>query len=200
MKNLIIKTCLFTLGGVVLLLALLFGVFVIFFPSVLANTADKLGNYDVAIHYYEKQYDKTQSLDDLFVLCKKLDVEKSPEDSKSYLSVMINSDGFVDFCLAQDKGGEDMACGEYLTSKYVCAIYECGQKGLSIIVAKDMVEEYGYTSYNPFYTLTVRYGESMTDDELNELKTAINEVKVGLTGSQLETAENDLLYIEELLK
>ncbi len=201
MKKLILKTVLITLACVIGLLAILFGVFAIFFPSILAKTADNLGNYDVAIHYYEKQYQKTEDLDDLFVLCQKLDVKESPESAKEYLSIMVRSDGFVDFCLEQDKiSAEDIACGEYLTSKYVCAIYECGQTGVAIVVAREMVEEFGYTAYNPFYTLTLRYGAKMTDSELTEIKDTITQIKAGLTGTELEIANDDLAYVEQLLK
>ena len=162
MKKLVLKTAAITLACVVGLTAIIFGIFALFIPKPLANLFDKLGWYSWSMSYYEKQYQKSNDVEDLYTVCLKVDQENDSERAEKYLAIIVGMDNFRDFCRSKDRKGDALTTEEYLEAKYVNVVYR--NKGIDEAMQKatrcvSYVGTNGYTEHNPYYML-------VTDDSL----------------------------------
>lgn len=151
MKKLVLKTALITFACIIGLTALLFGIFALFFPKTLGNAFDKIGGYSASMHFYEKQYEKTQSLDDLYTLCIKVDGYNDAARAKEYLGDMVKHQDFLEFCKKYD-GNNVVSTEEYLESKFVTAVYV--NDGIEEAMNQMLIcTVNGYTEFNPINML-----------------------------------------------
>lgn len=194
MKKLVIKTASITLAVIIGVMALTFGALCIFAPKTVAGLFDGAGGYSASVFFYEKQYNKTQSTDDLYYLVLKLDDQKDPTKTREYLSVFLALEGVEDYCKTFDTTNNKMTTYEYLNGKYACAIYKDTGIGDTITFLEKSVAD-GYTDYNAYSTIISVYGEVLTTEELNALKSSIQ----GLTRTN-QYVTRDINLINELLK
>lgn len=68
MKKVILKTALLTLSGIVALMLLVYGVFAYFFPANLADVYRGVFNYDLALKYSERAFEKDKSMENRIIL------------------------------------------------------------------------------------------------------------------------------------
>ncbi|MBO5714534.1 MAG: hypothetical protein J6R83_03815 [Clostridia bacterium] len=87
-----------------------------------------------------------------------------------------------------------MTTYEYLNGKYACAIYKDTGIGDTIRFLEESVAD-GYTDYNAYSIIISVYGEDLTTEELNALKSSIQ----GLTRTN-QYVTRDINLINELLK
>ncbi len=198
MKKLITKTALVTLCSILLLLSLLYGVFAIFFPKPLANAFWDMGSYHSAVVFYEKQYNKTQSLDDLHTLCVKLDAHKDSERVVEYASKFVGHEKFSTTCEGKDiEGG--VSSEDIIEGKFVCAYYlETKDIYTTVERAKSFVKN-KYSEYNPFYMLYTDSELNLTATQLNEIIKGINSAKASLPSAQKTIAQADIDAINAML-
>ncbi len=114
MGKLIIKTAAITLACIIVLALILFGVFSLFFPSVMVSVTDKLGMESACASYSVSQYKKSGTIEDLSVAVKRSYAAGHYEDSAFYGKILINDDGFTAFCDladAQMSPAEEMIMG-----------------------------------------------------------------------------------------
>jgi hypothetical protein len=108
MKKLVIKTASITLAVIIGIMALTFGALCLFAPKTVARLFDGAGGYSPSVFFYEKQYNKTQSTDDLYYLVLKLDDQKDPTKTREYLSVFLQLEDVEDYCKTFDTTNNKM--------------------------------------------------------------------------------------------
>ena len=116
MRKLVIKTAFITLASILVALAITFGAFVTFAPRSLADFFDGVGNYSASVFFYEKQYIKTESFEDLVELVNQIDDANDGERAEKYLGVLINHQDFEAFCLNKKVMGIPLT--EYYNGRY----------------------------------------------------------------------------------
>jgi|GEM_PF-5292606 hypothetical protein len=70
-NNIIVKTAVTTLVSLILFFILVVGSLTLFYPSSLAKASSSLGLEHISVYYYEKAYNKTQDINDLYNLLNK---------------------------------------------------------------------------------------------------------------------------------
>ena len=196
MGRVVVKTVVLTLVSLIAVFFLGYGSFAVSSPKSLAKAWSNLGNYDYAIKYYEKQYEKSESISDLAILCDKLNEKEDSARSVKYLALLTQDEGFASFCAEQDvNGGYDFTAYEFYCGKYASAV--CFNSGINdaVSVAKKSVQSGGYTKYNAFYallgveTLTAADG-AVIKDEIQSL--------TGLSTSEQAFASRDVAIADSI--
>ena len=212
MKKLVLKTASLTLAGILALGVILFGIFSLFSPKTIANTADKMGNYSVSVFYYEKAYEKSGYLEDLYDLIVKIDATTDGAKAEKYCGVMFgptNANKLTPFLLQKDREVADtsITTHEYLYGKYAIAL--CSQSDLAkidklITVCVKYTEDYGYTENHPLTTAVSACVKNLSKEELQKLSSQLGEIQqVILTkedyGQELNRFSKDKTEIQERL-
>ena len=208
MKKLVLKTALITLCSIIALLGILYGVFALFFPKTLAKTFEALGSDNAAIHYYEKQYEKTEDLQDLITLCAKLDVYEDTERAEKYLTILVAKPGFYSTCLDSDVSGQ-ISNEEYFEGKWVVATYlkDGINKAIENSIFSIRKGNYRYSEYNPFYILYTDSNINWAETEekyagLSDIHSAIHYLCGYETGEselndvEIQVAVRDIIALE----
>lgn len=107
MKKLVIKTAIITLASIVSIMAVAFGTLCVFMPKTVAGGFEKLGSKTASVFFYQKQYQKTNDIEDLIVV---IDCAYSMEDyvlQEEYLKELINHKDFDAFCKQEDIKNND---------------------------------------------------------------------------------------------
>ena len=199
MKKIVLKSALITLLCVAVLFALVYAALAIFSPVTLARFYGSTGAYSMSVKYYEKQYSKTNSTDDLYALCVKVDDFNDSARAEKYLTLFIDGDSaaFRSYCAGKDGSSAGITTREFCFGKLTCATYT--EKGCADAVdcAKVLVGT-DYTKYNPFNTL-IHSGISFSAGELSLIKAQIEAIAENLTPEQQAFATRDVQYIDSLL-
>ncbi|MCQ2387076.1 MAG: hypothetical protein MJ066_01340 [Clostridia bacterium] len=191
MSKIIIKSALITFVSVIALFLAVYFCVGIFSPLSIAKSYDKLGNYDISVKYYEKQYKKTQKIEDLAFLCEKLDEKNVNKKGESkavyYLDKLLSCENYVSFCQEKDKNSRGITAKEFFDGKYVVSIYyesgiENALEKATLIIGED------YTEYNPFYILISEIGDNISKEESEKIRNSIN--------SNNEFAKRDLQLLK----
>ena len=153
MKKLILKTALLTLATLICLSAMLYGFFALFFPVKIANLLDGLGREDVAIAYYELEYQKTSEIDDLVNICTRLDARNDSHKAQKYLEALVEHEEFEEFCSKRDKENKNpLTSRDFFYGKLFIATKVCDGIDEAIAVGEDAINigHNQYNEYNPF--------------------------------------------------
>ncbi len=197
MSKLVLKTIAITLASVIGACLLTFGALSLFAPATVARFSDSMGNSSVAVFFYEKQYKKTNDIDDLSILVLKLQDQGETVKEESYLKEMISRSDFEEFCKSQNQNQTDLDSREYYYGAYSITLCKNGKLDDAINFGKEYVEDFGYTSLNP---LRLLIGEYKNDKiELAKVRSGIMTVTVNLSGEQLTLALGDLVKLDGLL-
>ena len=198
MTKLVLKTVVITLIAVLGACSVIFGSLVLFAPVTVADFASGMGMYKTAIYCYEKQYGKSDNIDDLAVLILKIDEQKDSEKSEKYLEIMCNRVDYAEYCNVSDSniGGAQVSLDEFYRGKYAVALVKNGKFEIAINVAKGYASEKGYTNFNPFSVIIAELGRQLTAEQLGTLRTEINAY---VNGAQGTIAQEDIMQIEQLL-
>ncbi len=207
MKKLVLKTVAITMASIIALLLFTCGIFAIFFPSVIAKTADNLGWGNTAVKYYEKQYDKTEDIEDLYTLCFASFNNGDYERAKFYFATLNSSQPqFNVLCEIKDLERESV-----IKTKEICigalirSFYEVDGYAVAVTKSCNYVVSNAYTEYSPFLFLLESYGEDLTTSELNLMKDKIRALINGQEGAGLSSeetafAQKDITEINRLLE
>lgn len=201
MSKLIFKTAAITLASVIGVCSLVIGILMLCSPRTIANVLDGMGGYSASVYFYEKQYDKTESVNDLSCLILKIDGEKDPFLLEKYLGTMIGREDFNNFCVEQDANSDsDITTKEYYHGNYAVILVKNGKFSEAVNVANDFVRANGYTEYNPYSVMISQVGSTLTKANISTLKSKVRNHKYSLSGEAEARAQADLLKIEELIK
>ena len=195
MKKLILKTIAFTLSGVILAMALLYGIFALFAPSTLANVFDSVGNYSLSVHYYERAYNKHNSIDNLYILCERVDEKSDALMAEKYLTIFVEHSEFSSFCTQKDseESQDFMKSEDFYYGKYVVSIFNNDKEDLglsnALIKCEQRVNAVGYKNYNPFSILIM--AGNFTDSQLDSIDMKIVEILPNLSVEEQVFANQD---------
>ena len=194
MKKLVLKTVAITVGAILSLMAAIYFVISLVSPKTLAGFWKDLGSYSVAAKYYERQYNKSGTVDDLSELCVYLDAKRDGVRTAKYLKLFTESDKFSERCAQEDeRGGFKYTAYEYYYGKYTVAEFYANKIEGAIVVAKQAVSTgTGYSEHNAFYVLLID-AEDLSASDGNAISAAVTEIKSGLTdATQIGYADRDI--------
>lgn len=97
MKNVVIKTSVITVAIILLLLSFSYSVLSLFFPSTVARMASDLNLDALALHYYEKNYQNTNDINDLYHLINTAQSSKNYEMVVKYYEILEDDSQYYDF-------------------------------------------------------------------------------------------------------
>lgn len=208
MKKLIIKTAILTLLGIICAVFITFGILTITSPKLIGNIGSKFNNYKVAVSFYEKQYNKTLDIEDLYNLVNVLDADKTP-DKTEYFSKLLLDEGKKeenkDFFKKKDVGKNQVKTKNYIASKYVISRYNA-KTGFNYILtfSTSIVQEGDYTARNyvegnPYSSLIASKGSTMTIDELQAVKKELESIKYSFSDKEYERINADITLVKELI-
>ena len=102
MGKLILKTALITLACIIALALLLFGVFSLFFPSVMVSVTGGLGMDGACASYSVSVYKHTDEIGDLALAVERSYYAERYGDAAEYGAVLLGRDDFPSYCSALD--------------------------------------------------------------------------------------------------
>lgn len=201
MKKLVIKTALITIACLLVLAILIYGILAIFSPKTLATVYQNFGNDSLSVKYTEKQYNKTKDIEDLYLLCVKLDYERDSEKTEEYTAILTSLTEYNGFCKEKDNEvGSVIKTHELIEGKFVCAVYKNGGIEKTVETAKGLICE-EYSKYNCINTFIITFGEGLKGEEILKLKNCLIEIKMNFVyGESLANIENDINLLEEIAK
>ena len=119
MKKVIVKSVIITLILVLLSSTIISVVLCLFFPKTISNLSFKVGNYDLAVTYSEKSYEKDPSVENLIDLVEKSIIAKNNAVTSNYTGLLLVDESFINDVLPSKEAGYF----NYLASSYVKALY-----------------------------------------------------------------------------
>ena len=129
MKNLVVKTAIITLASIVSIMAVTFGALCAFMPKTVAGFFENLGSKTASVFFYQKQYQKTNKIDDLIVV---IDYAYLMEDfvlQEKSLKELINHDDFNDYCQQKDAENQsEISTKEYYKGYYNAVVQKLNSK------------------------------------------------------------------------
>jgi hypothetical protein len=198
MKKTVLKTVGFTLLGVILTLAIFFGVFFFVAPGILGNASKELGNHGAAVYFYEKQYGISGDFGDLSRLVYELDPYEDAELTEEYTTIVLED--FDEYFAVRSSDFESvLSAKEYFYNKCVVAMVENGNLDGALSKANDFVldEDCGYTTFNPFRIIISTKASGMTSQELLKIKAKLTTLQSsGVGGTLIAT---DISELNQLL-
>ncbi len=194
MKGLIVKTALITLAIIFSVVLLVVGALSIFSPITLAKGFDGLGCYSLTTYFYEKNYQKSEDIEDLALLAIKLNQDSDGEKAEKYLKELVRHENFNEFC-ASEQGG-NVYNKEFYTGKYAVVLVKNSKLIDAIDVADVFVLENGYTDFNPYSVLLIECGKNLSVEDLNLIKGKLTTFIDVFSSSQ--NVATDIEYIEQL--
>ena len=186
MKKLVIKTVVIVLSIIVGILAITFGILCLTTPKTIAKGFENLGNYSASKHFYEMQYDKTGSIDDLQILIDNAYGNNDKRALQGYLAELIGHKKFKDFCTSRNTGlqlGQIKTEEEY-SAFYASVLFDNGKFDGVITFCSSYVNEMGYTKYNPFTELIKSKLSDLSAEQKTQLITALNGHKDAISDSE----------------
>ncbi len=133
MKKVILKTALLTLSGIIALMLVVYGVFAYFFPASLADAYRGVFNYDLALKYSERVFEKDKSMENRIILVRDAINAQNEEKIIQYApSVLFYSELSLDdrsvisekYCVALYNSAKSEENESEKTHKYEKAIQE----------------------------------------------------------------------------
>ena len=175
MKKLVIKTVVIVLSIIVGILAITFGILCSTNPKAIAKGFENLGNYPASKYFYEMQYDKTESIDDLFVLIDNAYGHNDKTSLQSYLGELISHNKFKEFCTNKNAtiSSSDMQTEEYYSAFYASVLYDNDEFDGVLTFCRSYIDVMGYTKFNPFTELIK--AKNLSIEQKNQIKKALND-------------------------
>ena len=193
MQRLMWKTVGITLAVIFATVAIVFGALTLFYPKAMGDLFAEAGNYSTTVWFYEKQYGKTQSIEDLAVLVDHLDENKDCEKTEKYSTSLITSNAFNDYVESLVKAKDfatDVNAMEFYYGKCAISNAKLGQIDDTVLFCKNFVERVGYTNFNPFRIVIASCGDDLNVQDLTTLKLGIE--SLSLTGEKVNQDIQDI--------
>ncbi len=167
MKKLIIKTSAISLALILIVGFAFYGLLGLMYPSSIASLAFRVNNKSVCLKYSEKQYEKTNDIEDLALLIERAIWAKDYERTIKYSSQLLNSKDFEEY--ASDKSGYQA----YIACSYVEALYLSDEKEKSIEIAFSYYN--GNSELNPVRVLVLSSKNDL--ETLNKILKKLNSLE-----------------------
>lgn len=122
-----------------------FGIASLAFPKNMSEICENFGNYSLAASYAERQYEYTESTEDLYrCTCLYIRVGDRSKTLK-YCEILVDKQDFKEYCGAN---------AHYVYSNYATALYLSGKDEKAVEIAEKSVED-GFVP-NTYAALTVK--------------------------------------------
>ena len=127
MKKLIVKTICLSLAFLLGSIFCAFGLATISVPGRVGFIFDGVGAYSASVFFYEKQFRKSEDINDLYILVTKIDLEEDSQRAEYWLEEIISHQQFNELCKEIDKKGSSISTSDYCYSSYCFALIENGK-------------------------------------------------------------------------
>ncbi len=138
MKKVIIKSVIITLILILLFVTSFSLVLCLGFPKTVSNLSFRIGNYDLAVTYSEKAYEKNQTTENLVDLVEKSIVAKNYQINGKYAGLLLVDENFKNDILPNKENGYF----NYIAKFYVKSLYSLGD------YQKCVKSAVNYTNFN----------------------------------------------------
>lgn len=193
MKKTVIKTICITLAAIIAACGLIYFLFAAISPKKLGDFFDGIDFHTLAVKNYERQYNKTDDIEDLYVLVTKLDAKAESEKSAKYLGEMTAKSDFSSFCASSTKPNKEIPTEEYLSGQYVIALVYEEEFTKAESFAQSYYEKYGYTDFNPYRMIVSEAKDLLTAEEKAALKNKLQNMAVASASEkEREKIEEDI--------
>lgn len=200
MGKLIAKTAAITLACIIALALILFGVFTIFFPSVMLNITDFCGMKKVCAQYAVSVYSRSKDIDDLSVVVERGYAAKSWDIVSKYGEKLTARADFTEFCEAEDeKNASDGAqtqssYAQYLTGMIAVGEYRTGDQSAAIETAFSL-NRGAFSQNNAVWTLAMAAVERKDGEFASRI---LAECENQLSGADFDK-EEDVTNLQTLI-
>ena len=170
MKQLVIKTVLIALLLIIAISFVVIGLICVFSPITIANASYRLGNYDLSVKYTQKQYEKSNSFEDLALLVERGIIASDYETVALYSQTFLNHERFESYSQSQDGDYTN-----YIANGYILSLYNSGNVDKSITTALQYVNS-EFSLPNPVTTLVYTASQKGDKATLNKILKALEEL------------------------
>ena len=200
MKKLVIKTTFITIIAILAVCIIVMSAICAFKPRNIGKMFENLGNYEASQYFYQRQYEKTQEIEDLILLIDNAYEKQDNDRLVVFVKALIKNKDFYAYCQSKNAklAPNQMTTEEYYFGVYVELSILDGNFSNAIKCAKSYVVKgdgslrLGYTTYNPFRIL-VNYHLELSTDQKQTLVNVINGLQGVITDStQLGYMQEDL--------
>lgn len=201
MKKLVLKTTFITVISLIAILGVVFLSFSIFAPKQVAGFFEFFNNPYLAVRFYEKHYENTKDINDLYVVVTKVNSQTQAQEAERYIGYFVEHEEFDSFCEQVDqKTTSAYTTKEYVFGKLVEATYINSGIEKALAKAGELAIKYGYTIANPFYILYTSQAESLSKAEHGLMMLKIDEIFLQLDETEQQFAFRDLNYLREVIE
>lgn len=188
MKQIVIKTALITLGTVIALFVLAFGIASLAFPKNMSELCENMGSPQLAAGYAERQYEYTGSTEDLY-RCARLYIKTGDrKNTIKYCEKLVAKKDFKEYCGANV---------QYVYGNYATALYLSEKGDEAIVIAEKSVED-GFVISNAYVTLTLQ-ADAKEDKEFGEkLLSSLEKIEEPQNEAQLKDYNAVKTILEKL--
>lgn len=195
MKKIIIRSALITLVGLIVLGIVLYFVIGSASPKTLATFYEKVSNYEISVKYFEKQYIKTESEEDLLTLTFKLDEEKDADKTNEYIELFFKKDNYKELCEKKDRADyrltdKYVTTKQYLEKKNVVALYNKGEFNVALEKAYVYCEGV-YNEFNPLTMFISSKYSTFSIDQKNKIKEQLEQ----FINQNQDLLQDDIAYL-----
>ncbi|MBD5584767.1 MAG: hypothetical protein HDQ88_06775 [Clostridia bacterium] len=178
MLNIVIKTALKTLLGVIIALLVAFAIASLGFPASMATLFENWGDYSTATGYASLNYSYTKKPDDLARCVQDSIISKNDNDIIKYGEQFIELKEFDEVC-ARKSEEYKLSFNQLVYGNLACAKYRQGYKETALKYAKDgyaKVKEEGFIPGNAIAQLSVQVAEKSDKATAEKLLEEVNSV------------------------
>ncbi len=200
MKKLVVKTIFITIAVILAVCFAVMSAFCVFKPRIIAKMFDGLGKYDASQYFYERQYEKTQEIDDLFALIDNAYEKQDVKGLRKYVGNLISHKDFKAYYQNKNTGLKpgDMQTEEYYASWYAELLFMAEgfasalKFSRSYVVKADGSVYMGYTKFNPMRTLATK-NQELSAEQKQALIKELSALQTKLTDStEIDYIREDL--------
>lgn len=201
MRKVLLRTILTSLLGIITALVLVWGIISLAVPRVFVEPAHKMGLNKVSAWYATNSYIRTKDMNDLYTAVLYSAEGKNDEEVIRYGTIMINRDGFAEYCKEQEETDKLLnykSTKQYIFSCIAISYYNLGEDATAVKTAlKDLGEEF---DKNNAVTDLLYKVLSDTSDRGRGLKTAkliLSNLESEEISSRYSESEEFAAYISE---
>lgn len=195
MNKLVLKTIGITLVAILICVAIIYGVFALFFPKKMAKFYDGLGNDVLAIKFMDTAYQKSGDIDDLDKLC--MYAVKSGDNGliAQHLGKLFEDETFKNYCL----NGNGIEYYDFMASRFVTSFYQVSSDKNAVIDKAFSLTD-NYRELSAGYTITrVCISSNPTKEVATYLKDKLTNSLSSYDETAQQLANEDLVNINKYI-
>lgn len=137
MGKLVAKTALITLASIIALVLVLFGVFSLFFPSVMVSVTNALGMDSACASYSISVYRHSGKTDDLAAAVERCYYAERYGDASEYGVILLDAEDFEKYCSEKDSQNSESSFVRGSYAQYMTGLVAVSQYYIGDVAALD---------------------------------------------------------------